>query len=179
MPRLFPECPIFRDGIGRLNQQPVENVVNAFAALCLGKETRWQQGGEERGSAKELPGGGSIDTLRIILDNVAFHPVRPEDMKAELGEVGLTGALSVRLAETWAKHARTVVNARKKVNSNLTGVEYELLTDVRTEEERVRLCLGLSNGQQSNLSLSFTPDQLCSLFEKLESVQKKLDQICS
>ena len=82
MPRLFPECPIFRDGIGRLCQRPEEEVVSAFAALCLGKEASWQQqGGEERGSAKELPGGGIMDTLRIMLDNVAFHPVRPEDMK--------------------------------------------------------------------------------------------------
>ena len=72
----------------------------------------------------------------------------------------------------------------------LPGVDYKLLTNVVTGEERIRLSLTLSQQVASddanpNYStpvveqLSFAPDQLFGLFGQLEAVQKRIDKICS
>ena len=72
----------------------------------------------------------------------------------------------------------------------LPGVDYKLLTNVVTGEERIRLSLTLnqqvaSDDANPNYSapvveqLSFAPDQLFGLFGQLETVQKRIDKICS
>ena len=86
MPRetIFPECPIFLDGIGQLNQCRADYLEKAFTFICLGAGGRPEKEleGEELMLTKELEGEElMLTTLRTVLDNVAFHPVRPEDMQ--------------------------------------------------------------------------------------------------
>lgn len=63
----------------------------------------------------------------------------------------------------------------------IVDLRSELRTDVSTGTERIRLELELNPGatEPSRLGLSFSPQELFALFETLETVQAKIDQLCS
>jgi len=183
---IFNQTKPFLDGVQALNAAKEDDVTTCFTMLCT-------NGGNGRGDNRETIGVDDVrlkDTLSTILDRVAYFPVRPADMKAELEKVGVKGKLASSMSQVWADQARSVVATRKRVVSDLQGVDYKLLTNVVTGEERIRLSLTLnqqvaSDDANPNYSapvveqLSFAPDQLFGLFEQLETVQKRIDKICS
>lgn len=111
-----------------------------------------------------------------ILDRVAFFPLKPAVMQEELVRLGLKESLSHSLAAIWAENAKRVVLARKKVESDLEGVDYEVLVDIGSQEEHVNLHLTHHNGQTA--ILNFTVEDLFAFYKQIENIQANIDLIC-
>jgi len=177
---IFNHTKPFLDHVQELNHAPEAEVIAVFKLLCQGVTT---------------PGRGSFNpALETILDRVAYFPLRPADMKTELVKVGMAESMSGQLSEVWAEQARAVVNQRKKVDSDVKDVNYEILTDIVTGVERINLKFDLNHPRSADVfsrsadvtsarlqtaELTFTPDQLFALYDQLEAVQKRIDKICS
>ena len=116
--------------------------------------------------------------------------------QAELSRLGLSPTTAGGLASAWASMAKTVVTARRKVQSNLVGVAAEvrrqmpegteslvvtlqLAGEARStlsESESEQLLVETSSGRRVNIRLD--PRQAFALYEKLEAAQTGIDAIC-
>jgi len=85
-------------------------------------------------------------------------------------------SLSHSLAAVWAENAKKVVLARRKVLSNLIGVEYEVVRNISTEEENINLHFNFPDG--SNTVINFHVEELFAFYKQLENIQTNIDLIC-
>jgi hypothetical protein len=90
--------------------------------------------------------------------------------------LGLKESLSQRLAEIWAENAKKVVLARRKVQSDLEGVDYEVLMDLGTQEENVNVHLTHHDGHTAVLNCNV--QELFAFYKQIENIQANIDLIC-
>ena len=152
-----------------LNQQEENQAVTAFREVA-----------EKMSDSNSWPNYQDSDVTesacRTILERVAFFPAKPVLLREELLRLGLRPSLGQRLSDVWAETAKKIVAARKKVSSDLRRINFEVVREVKTEEQTVNLYL---QDQFDRVTLlSFTPQQLFSFYTKLESVQTSIDSIC-
>lgn len=111
-----------------------------------------------------------------ILCRVSFYPAKPSVMREELCQLGLRESLSEKLSSIWSEHAKKIVTARRAVNSEVESSGYQVLRDVKTQEQKVNLYL--KDKSDDTTLISFTPSQLFAFYEQLESIQSSIDSIC-
>ena len=116
------------------------------------------------------------DVYQQILCRVSFYPAKPSVMKEELCLLGLRESLSEKFSIIWSEHAKKIVTARRTVNSEVESSEYQVLRDVKTQEQKVNLYL--EDKSDDTALISFTPSQLFAFYEQLESIQSSIDSIC-
>ena len=116
------------------------------------------------------------DVYHQILYRVSFYPAKPSLMKEELCQLGLLESLAERLSSVWAEHAKKIVTARRSVTSEAQGTGYQVLRDVKTQDQRVNLYL--QDKINNSTMISFSPTQLFAFYEQLESIQTSIDSIC-
>ena len=116
--------------------------------------------------------------------------------QAELSRLGLSSTASAGLASAWASIAKTVVTARRKVQSNLVGVAAEVRRQLPEGTESLLLSLqmdgeahftpSLSSKEKDNdktssdrrVNIRLDPQQAFALYEQLEAAQAGIDAIC-
>ena len=111
-----------------------------------------------------------------ILCRVSFYPAKPTVMKEELCRLGLKESLSEKLSSIWSDHAKKIVTSRRAVNSEMQSTGYQVLRDMKTQDQRVNLYL--KDKSDDTTMISFTPTQLFAFYEQLESIQSSIDSIC-
>ena len=93
------------------------------------------------------------------------------------------------LASAWASLAKTVVTARRKVQTNLVDVTAEVRRQMPEGTESLVVSLQLAGEARSTLSESgqlnsrrvnirLDPQQALALYEQLEAAQAGIDTIC-
>ena len=167
--KLFEDQPDVVNMLESLNQQEENHAVTAFREVA-----------EKMSDSNSWPNYQDSDVTesacRTILERVAFFPAKPALLREELLRLGLRPSLGQRLSDVWAETAKKIVAARKKVSSDLRRINFEVVREVKTEEQTVNLYL---QDQFDRVTLlSFTPQQLFSFYTKLESVQTSIDSIC-
>jgi len=175
MDALFPESPHFLEQLKHLNSATQDDVVHAFLSIA--------KADSKQGHLVDVQ-SGLHEVLSIILERVAFFPMKPSVMEAELSRLGLSSERASGLALAWASIAKTVVASRRKVQSNLVGVAAEVRRQLPegTESLLVSLqmagaaCLDSTPGRTVNLRLD--PQQAFALYENLEAAQAGVDAIC-
>ena len=106
-----------------------------------------------------------------------------------MSRLGLSSTTAGGLASAWASIAKTVVTARRKVQSNLVGVAAEVRRQMPEGTESLVVSLQLAGEARSTLSESgqlnsrrvnirLDPQQAFALYEQLEAAQAGIDTIC-
>ena len=90
--------------------------------------------------------------------------------------LGLKESLSQSLAAIWAENAKKVVAARKKVESDLEEVDYEVLVDIGSQQEQVNLYL--THHESQTAILNFSVEELVAFYKQIEKIQASIDLIC-
>jgi len=152
---IFDETPDFLNAIKVLNDEDEKQCACDFSELAL----KMSEDGLNI-SANEG------DVYGAILDRVAFFPLKPVVMQEELVRLGMRESLSRIFAAVWAENAKKVVLARRKVLSDLSGVEYEVVRNIATEEENVNLHLNYQDGL--NTVINFNVEELFAFYKQLE-----------
>ena len=116
------------------------------------------------------------DVYHQILGRVSFYPAKPTVMKEELCKLGLKESLSEKLSSIWSDHAKKIVTSRRAVNSEMQSTGYQVLRDMKTQDQRVNLYM--KDKSDDTTMISFTPTQLFAFYEQLESIQSSIDSIC-
>jgi len=157
---IFPVLsPQFLSDLRALNNDDPKVVAEEFRALAQGMEK-------------------GREVLQIIVDCVAFYPLKPTVMEEELCRIGLTPSLSSLLSKAWAELARMVVGSRKKLLPSHNVIEHQVMKRLPGAEESVILNIDEGGEAGRKLTLRLEPDQLFKLFEELEEVQGNIDKIC-
>jgi hypothetical protein len=170
---IFNETPDFLSALKSLNLEDEKECIEEFKSLAIkNSETSSDLVGNSSNSPKHV----REEILGKILDRVAFFPLKPSVMQAELARLGLKESLSQGLAGAWADKAKKVVLARRVVKGDLVSVDFEMLLNIKTGEEGVNLQLQLHGGQE--ILLNFEPDELFAFYEQLEEIQNNIDKIC-
>lgn len=178
MEALFPESPHFLEQLRLLGSADQDEAVATFIALAKAEVNREKDA--------ELV---HKEVLSVILERVAFYPLKPAVMEAELSRLGLSSTTAGGLASAWASMAKTVVTARRKVQSNLVGVAAEVRRQMPEGTESLVVSLQLAGEARSTLSESeqlnsrrvnirLDPRQAFALYEQLEGAQAGIDTIC-
>ena len=166
--KLFEDRPDVVSMLESLNQHEENQAVMTFRKVA--------EKMSDSSSGKSLESDVSESTCRTILERVAFFPAKPALLREEMVRLGLRPNLAQGLSDVWAETAKKIVAERKKVSSDLQRINFEVVRDVKTEEQTVNLYL---HDQLDRVTfLSFTPQQLFSFYTKLESVQTSIDSIC-
>jgi len=167
--KLFEEHPDVVAMFDSLNQQDEDECVQAFRKLV--ERMSLPNSGKEEANSDSTDG-----ICRMILDRVAFFPAKPALLQQELIRLNVRASLAESLSGVWAQTAKKIVAEKKKVSSDLRRIDYEVVRDVKTEEQTVNLYL---HDQLDRITpLSFTPQQLFSFYQKLENIQTSIDSIC-
>ena len=210
MEALFPESPHFLEQLKELGSANQDEAVATFLALAKADT-------KSENDCKLV----HKEVLSVILERVAFFPMKPAVMEvrggwdgiylrqecssnsnglthqAELARLGLSSATASGLASAWASIAKTVVTARRKVQSNLVGVAAEVRRQLPEGAESLVVSLQLAGEAHSTLSESseqlkdnskatsgrrvnirLDPQQAFALYEQLEAAQAGIDAIC-
>jgi len=183
MEALFPESPHFLEQLRLLGSADQDEAVATFIALAKAEVNPEKD-------AKLV----HKEVLSVILERVAFFPLKPAVMEAELSRLGLSSTTAGGLASAWASMAKTVVTARRKVQSNLVGVAAEVRRQMPEGTESLVVSLQLAGEARSTLSESgqllveassgrrvnirLDPRQAFALYEQLEAAQAGIDTIC-
>ena len=117
-----------------------------------------------------------LSSNQKILEEVAFYPAKPLVLQSELERLGVGNSLAVKLSSIWSQNAKRIVTAKRKVGSDLKRVDYQVLRDVKTMEQRIKLLLTDVHGHTT--VVTFSPSEMFSLYEHLEGVQSSIDSIC-
>ena len=88
----------------------------------------------------------------------------------------MSASLAVRLSSVWSQFAKKIVTVRRKVESELKKVDYQVMRDVQTQTQKINLFL--TDVQDNTTMIVFSPSQLFSFYEQLECVQSSIDSIC-
>ena len=166
---MFEDLPDVVSMLESLNQLEENQAVTAFSKVAekMSGPNSWKS---------DPDSDVTESTCRTILERVAFFPAKPSLLREELLRLGLRPSLGQRLSDVWAETAKKIVGERKKVSSDLRRINFEVVREVKTEEQTVNLYL---HDQLDRLTLlSFTPQQLFSFYTKLESVQTSIASIC-
>lgn len=161
--KVFEEYPELSDNIRSLNSVDENECVEKF---CQVAQQMWE----------EPPEGCLQDVYYQILCRVSFYPAKPTVMKEELCRLGLKESLSEKLSSIWSDHAKKIVTSRRAVNSEMQSTGYQVLRDMKTQNQRVNLYL--KDKSDDTTMISFTPTQLFAFYEQLESIQSSIDSIC-
>lgn len=167
--KIFEETQDFLTAIRELNGEEDEKCANEFRKVV-------EDGLNNSKLRCNLVDGKDGYVYGAILDRVAFFPLKPAVMQEELVRLGLKETLSQRLAEIWAENAKKVVMSRRKVESDLEGVDYEVLMDIGTQEENVNVHLTHHDGQTA--VLNFDVEELFAFYKQIEKIQANIDLIC-
>jgi len=183
MESLFPDSFDFLEQLRLLDSANQDEVVATFLALAKPDVNLEKESGHK-------------EVLSAILERVAFFPMKPAVMEAELSRLGLSSTASAGLASAWASIAKTVVTARRKVQSNLVGVAAEVRRQLPEGTESLLLSLqmdgeahftpSLSSKEKDNdktssdrrVNIRLDPQQAFALYEQLEAAQAGIDAIC-
>jgi len=181
MEALFLESPHFLEQLRHLGLADQDEAVSTFIALAKAEVNL-----EEELVHKEV--------LSVILERVAFFPMKPAVMEAELSRLGLSSTMASGLASAWVSLAKTVVTTRRKVQTNLVDVTAEVRRQMPEGTESLVVSLQLagearnilseserqlveaSSGRRINIRLD--PQQAFALYEQLEAAQAGIDAIC-
>lgn len=174
---IFPPTQQFRDSLKKLNGLDEKVCLDLFVDLAK------RMTEEEQISSVKGTSGSSVsnqveheETLKIVLERVAHFPVKPSVMEAELTQLGVSPSLGRGLANIWASVAKPLVQHRRRVITNFKGIHCQVLRDIPSGQERVKMQLNIE--QQTDLKLSFKPEQLFDFYQELELIQANLDRIC-
>ena len=167
--KLFEDQPEVVNMLESLNQQEENQAVTAFRKVA-------EKMSDSNSGTWDLDSDVTETTCRMILERVAFFPAKPALLREELLRLALRPSLAQRLSDVWAETAKKIVAERKKVSSDLRRINFEVVREVKTEEQTVNLYL---HDQSDRVTLlTFTPQQLFAFYTKLESVQTSIDSIC-
>ena len=167
--KLFEDQPDVVNMLESLNQQEDNQVVTAFRKVAENMSA-------SNSRNCDLDSDVTESACRTILERVAFFPAKPALLREELLRLALRPSLAQRLSDVWAETAKKIVAERKKVSSDLRRINFEVVREVKTEEQTVNLYL---HDELDRVTLlTFTPQQLFAFYTKLESVQTSIDSIC-
>ena len=167
--KLFEDQPDVVNMLESLNQQEDNQVVTAFRKVAENMSA-------SNSRNCDLDSDVTESACRTILERVAFFPAKPALLREELLRLALRPSLAQRLSDVWAETAKKIVAERKKVSSDLRRINFEVVREVKTEEQTVNLYL---HDELDRVTLlTFTPQQLFAFYTKLESVQTYIDSIC-
>lgn len=171
--KIFNETPDFLTAIKQLNDEDEETCACEFRKLALNMAEHGLN--MSKLHCNQVDGKYGL-VYGVILDRVAYFPLKPVVMQEELVRLGLNETLSQRLAGIWADNAKRIVLARKKVETDLKEVEFEVLKNLQSEEETVNLHLTHSDGHKT--VLNFKIGQLFAFYKQIEDIQSNIDLIC-
>ena len=167
--KLFEDQPDVVNMLESLNQQEDNQAVTAFRKVAENMSA-------SNSRNCDLDSDVTESACRTILERVAFFPAKPALLREELLRLALRPSLAQRLSDVWAETAKKIVAERKKVSSDLRRINFEVVREVKTEEQTVNLYL---HDELDRVTLlTFTPQQLFAFYTKLESVQTSIDSIC-
>ena len=207
MEALFPESPHFLEQLRHLGSANQDEVVATFIALAKSDVNPEKDGKlvhkevlsvilervaffpmkpavmEVRGTLTAFPLNCNSNSK---FDKLFFNS-NGRNHQAELSRLGLSSTTAGGLAAAWASIAKTVVTARRKVQTNLVGVAAEVRRQMPEGTESLVVSLQLageacsmlsetSSGRRVNLRLD--PQQAFALYEQLEAAQAGIDAIC-
>ena len=161
--KVFEEYSELSDNIRSLNSVDENECVEKFSQVA---QQMWEEPSEDC----------LQDVYYQILCRVSFYPAKPTVMKEELCRLGLKESLSEKLSSIWSDHAKKIVTSRRAVNSEMQSTGYQVLRDMKTQNQRVNLYL--KDKSDDTTMISFTPTQLFAFYEQLESIQSSIDSIC-
>lgn len=171
--KIFDETPDFLTAIRELNDEDEDKSASEFRKIAL----------EMAEDGLNIPqvycnqvAGKNGFVYGAILDRVAFFPLKPVVMQEELVRLGMKESLSQNLAAIWAENAKKIVLARRKVVSDLKGIDFEVLRNIASEEENVNLHLTHHDGRTT--VLNFEVEELFAFYKQIESIQNSIDLIC-
>lgn len=160
---MFEDNSELSDNIRSLNSVDENECVEKFSQVA---QQMWEEPSEDC----------LQDVYYQILCRVSFYPAKPTVMKEELCRLGLKESLSEKLSSIWSDHAKKIVTSRRAVNSEMQSTGYQVLRDMKTQNQRVNLYL--KDKSDDTTMISFTPTQLFAFYEQLESIQSSIDSIC-
>lgn len=160
---MFEDNSELSDNIRSLNSVDENECVEKFSKVA---QQMWEEPSEDC----------LQDVYHQILCRVSFYPAKPTVMKEELCGLGLKESLSEKLSSIWSDHAKKIVTSRRAVNSEMQSTGYQVIRDMKTQDQRVNLYLK-DKSDDTNM-ISFTPTQLFAFYEQLESIQSSIDSIC-
>lgn len=161
--KVFEDNSELSDNIRSLNSVDENECVEKFSQVA---QQMWEEPSEDC----------LQDVYYQILCRVSFYPAKPTVMKEELCRLGLKESLSEKLSSIWSDHAKKIVTSRRSVNSEMQSTGYQVLRDMKTQNQRVNLYL--KDKSDDTTMISFTPTQLFAFYEQLESIQSSIDSIC-
>lgn len=161
--KVFEDNSELSDNIRSLNSVDENECVEKFSQVA---QQMWEEPSEDC----------LQDVYYQILCRVSFYPAKPTVMKEELCRLGLKESLSEKLSSIWSDHAKKIVTSRRAVNSEMQSTGYQVLRDMKTQNQRVNLYL--KDKSDDTTMISFTPTQLFAFYEQLESIQSSIDSIC-
>lgn len=161
--KVFEDNSELSDNIRSLNSVDENECVKKFSQVA---QQMWEEPSEDC----------LQDVYYQILCRVSFYPAKPTVMKEELCRLGLKESLSEKLSSIWSDHAKKIVTSRRAVNSEMQSTGYQVLRDMKTQDQRVNLYL--KDKSDDTTMISFTPTQLFAFYEQLESIQSSIDSIC-
>jgi len=172
---IFPETPDFITSLKQLNGEEEKVCVELFYSLA--EKMLVSKSGKESAELSSMNFKKHEDILNSILERVAFFPLKPNVMQAELTRLGLSASHSSALASAWASIAKTLVLGRRRVDTNVEGIHYQVLRRLPQDQESVLFHIQLE-GAPSNVKLRFEPDELFQFYEQLQQIQDGIDRIC-
>ena len=165
--KLFEDNSDFPDFIKHLNDTEEDKCIQTFEDVAKSMSGNV--------SSCETPSS----TARIcekILTEVAFYPAKPSLLQEELVRLGLKKTLSAKFSTIWAEHAKKIVVVNRRVRSDLDKVHFEVVRDVKSQEQSINLYLTTFNKETT--CIKFTPSEMFEFYDKLESIQTSVDSIC-
>ena len=162
--KVFEDNSELSDNIRSLNSLDETECVQKFTQVA---QQMWEEPSKDQ---------MQDDVYQQILCRVSFYPAKPSVMREELCQLGLRESLSEKFSSIWSENAKKIVAARRTVNSEVESSGYQVLRDVKTQEQKVNLYL--EDKSDDTTLISFTPSQLFAFYEQLESIQSSIDSIC-
>jgi len=164
--RIFPEHSQVSSLIHHFINNPEDKSVEVFTRVA-------QQLSED----DQVKTGDDLEHLcRHVLESVAFYPAKPELLQSGLEMLGVSASLAMKLSSVWSQFAKKIVTVRRKVESELKKVDYQVMRDVQTQTQKINLFL--TDVHDNTTMIVFSPSQLFSFYEQLECVQSSIDSIC-
>ena len=165
--KLFEDNSDFPDFIKHFNETEEDKCVQIFEEVAKSMSENLSPCGKP---------GSTESICERILNQVAFYPAKPSLLQEELVRLGLKATLSTKFSAIWAHHAKKIVVAKRRVGSDLGKVNFELVRDVKSQDQSINLYL--TSVSKETTCIKFTPSEMFEFYDKLESIQTSVDSIC-
>lgn len=131
-----------------------------------------------------------IDLLEFIFLQAAYELIKPAKLQAELLKIQLTEDKVNAICELWKENGKDIIEKirqNKTISSTkLKDIKWrfnlQLATDLKTKQRAPNAILefdvsSVDKGNEKNVQVEFSRDQLYDFLLKLETIQKQIDSL--